>query len=199
MRIHTPASAKGNATPFALSPWLIAGFKTRRLGIRALYISGMNDRHAIRVMINERLDRRRALLSEVDLLDREVRVLEEALDKLSGSKVSTDRTDKSVVRRHRALSRVWRDALCFIASEGEAGLDDLAAWAELNQHGIRRTTLRSQMAIYTSRGWVERVASGRFRLTKDGAQKCGIAGAKEQEAPENRASDASSTEQDDER
>ena len=45
-------------------------------------------------------------------------------------------------------------------------------WSVAEGAGFQRNTLRSQMSIYTDRGWLERVGDGLYRLTDEGAAKC---------------------------
>lgn len=129
---------------------------------------------ALTAMIKERIARIGALRAEIDGINREINVLQEAVARgknASGS--STVRAPRDG-RRERALKPMWRDVLRFVASDGDVGIDDVMAWAELHGHPVKRSTVRSQMAIYADRGWVQRRSSGRYCLTDQGKIKCGL-------------------------
>lgn len=142
---------------------------------RWYYGAGMNP-DALRQMIDERAARRDKLRSQIEALELEIRVLQEAAARVTGATVPAveRRTRRSVGAevRDRALKREWASALQFIGRSGTATLDDIMSWSAAEGAGIKRNTLRSQLSIYTERGWVERVADGVYSLTPEGAAKC---------------------------
>jgi hypothetical protein len=133
---------------------------------------------ALRQMIDERTARRDKLRSQIDALELEIRVLQEAAARINGAALSMPemrpRRPARGESRDRALKAEWALALQFIGQSGTASLNDIMSWSDAEGAGIKRNTLRSQLSIYAERGWVKRVADGVYRLTDDGAAKCGF-------------------------
>ena len=133
---------------------------------------------ALRQMIAERQSRRDKLRGQLDALELELKVLNEVLVRIGSERPnSTEKRARSVSdqdSKERALKSVWAATLRHIGQLGKASLDALMAWSDLEGMGIKRNTLRSQMSIYGDRGWVERVSDGVYRLTDEGAVKCGF-------------------------
>jgi hypothetical protein len=133
---------------------------------------------ALRQMIDERIARREKLKSQLDAVELEIRVLQEAIARLGGvAAPAGDPRSRRAARgesRDRALKDIWVLALRFIGKADRASLDDIMQWSDADNIGIKRNTLRSQLSIYAERGWVERVSDGVYRLTASGAAKCGF-------------------------
>lgn len=78
-------------------------------------------------------------------------------------------------RRNRALSEGWRDVLVAIGrDEAGATLDQIHNYCRDVGLNIERQTLRSQMANYVRRGYLERPQEGVFSLTEAGNEAAGI-------------------------
>ena len=143
------------------------------------YILPVMSTDALRQMIDERTARRDKLRSQLDALDLEIRVLQEAATRIGGGMAArapeprSRRAGRGEVR-DRALKTEWALVLQFIGERGPASLNAIMDWSEAEGAGIKRNTLRSQLSIYAERGWVERVADGVYRLTADGAAKSGF-------------------------
>lgn len=133
---------------------------------------------ALRHMIDERIARREKFRAQLDALDVEIRVLQEAAARIGGAVLPTaserERRAGRGEGRERALKAEWALALQFIGQAETASLDAIMKWSDAEGAGIKRNTLRSQLSIYAERGWVERVGDGVYRLTNDGAAKCGL-------------------------
>ncbi len=143
-------------------------------------------------MVQERQTRRDKLRGQLEAVDAEIRVLQEALARMGGEQPAPTKRPKpqpsAGSTRERALNETWRDALCFIGATEPASLDAIMAWSDANNKGIKRNTLRSQTSIYVERGWLTRMSEGVFGLTAEGAAKCGFAG-----RPRNDEADAAGT------
>lgn len=111
-------------------------------------------------------------------LEVEINVLKEAQNK-----IGVEAGNKTKRKRERALQPHWNKTLLFIGRMGEAHLNDINRFItqELGME-MSPETQRSQLANYTNRGWLARVAEGVFKLTESGAQKCGYS--EKNEAPE---------------
>lgn len=120
-------------------------------------------------MIREREGRRDKLRAQADMLDAEIKVLKEALNRSQGQPSKRASTGK----RDRPLNQTWTDVLKFIGSTGETSLDQIYHYAQTKSYEIRKDTIRAQMALYVNRGWLERVTDGVFKLTEAGQEKCG--------------------------
>lgn len=68
------------------------------------------------------------------------------------------------------LSPLWRQMLEFIGRQMDrtTSLDGMIAYADGEGLSVNRNTLRSQMSIYKSRGYVENPSFGTYRLTDKG-------------------------------
>ena len=75
----------------------------------------------------------------------------------------------------RPISEQWRGILKATADiyPQAVSLDDIQVIAERLGTPTNRNTLRSQVAIYTDRGLMERVSQGHYRLTSLGAAQVG--------------------------
>lgn len=126
-------------------------------------------------MLSERERQRENLAAKLAAVDAEIRVLREAQDRMAGNAPPMPRQGVAPSGDGRALKPMWADVLCFIGSQEAATLDDIMAYIERKELPIQRNTLRSQVSIYTNRGWLERLGTAQFRLTMPGAAKCGYA------------------------
>ena len=133
---------------------------------------------ALRQMIDERSARRDKLRSQLEAIDLEIRVLQEANARIGGAPAPLGKSRSGRAprgeSRDRALKGSWTLALRFIGKAENVSLDDIMRWSDAEGIGIKRNTLRSQLSIYSERGWVERVSDGVYRLTASGAVKCGF-------------------------
>jgi hypothetical protein len=77
-------------------------------------------------------------------------------------------------RRTRALSEGWQKVLRAIGREGESDLDRIVGYCTEAGLEIERQTLRSQMANYVKRGYLDRPREGVFRLTTEGGKAAGL-------------------------
>lgn len=129
----------------------------------------MVDVHA--QMIEEREAKLEKLKAQVDVLTAEIKVLKEAQ-----SLVQTGEPPKKKKRtkRDRPLNEKWVDVLTFISVSGEASLDEIKQHVDRKGLSISNGSLRSQLAGYANKGWVERSSPGVFFLTEAGAEKIGL-------------------------
>jgi hypothetical protein len=80
------------------------------------------------------------------------------------------------VRRERGISPSWRTILERVGRNGPqpVDLDDIARFARDAGLDVSSANLRSQMASYNKRGWLERVRPGRYKLSPAGQQIVGV-------------------------
>jgi len=134
--------------------------------------------------LRQKLDEKRAALisarERVEALEIEVRAWEEAV-RLLGSHVDDswnavalrarhDNGDKPT-RRRRKLSPQWHRTLSKLFAEKgfhEWSFDEVESIASDLGFDIQRPTIRSQISIYVSRGWIERVEMGAYRFSQKG-------------------------------
>jgi hypothetical protein len=107
---------------------------------------------------------------------RQLRVLQAELDGYRAAKNSLDQM--GIGRRKldeegptRALSESWRSVLLQIGEAKNTGMsiDDIFDYQNLLGLGISRNTIRSQLSIYTSKGFLDRIAASRYQLTELGS------------------------------
>ncbi len=153
---------------------------------RARRIRDAMSNDVLSQMIEERQSRRAQHLAAAEELAVEIRALIEAREKTSQSDAfrelsavgdvapneGTSDVVRGVRKRTRPLKPVWRRILRYIGRRDKTSLDQIMRYSEQHNLGINRNTLRSQVSIYTSAGWLERVSEGVFRLTEAGAKKC---------------------------
>ncbi len=149
-------------------------------GCESPYTTSMTD--ILAEMLNERERQRDGLVAKLASLDAEIRVLREARDRMAGKPQQTVSRSAKSDSDGRALKPMWADVLRYIGSQDVATLDDIMKYVAENDLPIQRNTLRSQVSIYSGRGWLERVGSAQFRLTEAGAEKCGYVKNKESPA-----------------
>lgn len=150
--------------------------------------------HPIQQRLADKLKERAALLRRLEVLDTEIKTWEEAwalvTKPMSAAPVARHPVASDTEsKRERALQPQWADMLRMVGGQEAATLDDMEAYSDLMGYGIKRNTLRSQVSIYASHGWLDRIAQGKFRLTDLGAAKCGFV--KKDEAPSGVAAGAS--------
>lgn len=70
----------------------------------------------------------------------------------------------------RALSEHWRRVLAFIAERGEQGafIDEIEGFIQSQHLDINRNSIRSQLSLYFSRGFLARIANSRYAITRNG-------------------------------
>lgn len=134
-----------------------------------------NQSHPIFQRLSAKRHERVRLRRSLEIVEAEIRAYEDAWRLVNAPVAETAPEDANEgERRERALAPQWADMLRFIGERGKASLNDLMAYAADKEHGINRNTLRSQVSIYSERGWLDRVEVGTFRLTEAGAAKCGF-------------------------
>lgn len=108
---------------------------------------------------------------KIKLLELEARLQGYLLAKSSIDEAETSRRRSNDDGPVRPLSDSWRRVLAHIASleSNGASIDDIVTFVEKNNLQISRGSIRSQLSIYNKRGYVERVAGGRYRLSLAGA------------------------------
>jgi hypothetical protein len=137
-------------------------------------------------------------LAERDRLEREILVVnarvqtyEDVLSMLPADALerpvppSTGAAD-SDGRGRRALSTQWKSALLFLKKSSYSifTIDNLLeAVSSTSGTEIPRGNVRSQMAAYVTRGVIERVGQGHFRLTPAGEAQLGLLNA-DKDAPD---------------
>lgn len=135
------------------------------------------EHDVINDMIQEREARRSELEAQLNALDGEIRLLKEAKARQErsapGNKDDAPRKPAAdaASKRSRNLKPMWADVMREIGRRGSASVDELDVHNREQGHNIKRGTLRSQLSIYVSRGWLERNDS-EYRLTASGAEKC---------------------------
>lgn len=70
----------------------------------------------------------------------------------------------------RALSDHWRRVLAFIAEQGDRGafIDEIERFIHSQQLDINRNSIRSQLSLYFTRGFLARIANSRYAITPSG-------------------------------
>lgn len=116
--------------------------------------------------IVEKRQKRDKLLAQLNILDAEIKALEEVDKKMSGNVAAVKTT------RNRPLSNEWQDILFFIMSSGKASLDKIEEHSNSKGYGFKRNVIRSQAKIYVDKGYINRVSDGIFSITQLGAEKC---------------------------
>lgn len=122
-------------------------------------------------MIREREIKKEKLQAQLDALSAEIKALREAKRFMLLGEIP-NKSKKVNKTRERALATKWTKVLRAIGENGESALDGLI-YEIADDMGISRDSMRGQMAYYEKKGLLERVASGVYRLTEEGAVKCG--------------------------
>jgi len=121
---------------------------------------------------------REKLLKKLEVLETEIRTLNEVCDLLAmpigitaSSKNKT--TASNSRRRERGLSEKWATVLAAFPNT-TFGYNDIQALSDVLGLDISRNTTRSQMKIYIRRGLVDSIAQGVFKLTEVGKKAAGV-------------------------
>lgn len=115
--------------------------------------------------------------SRIAEINRQLRVLQAELlgyqaAKLALTEAGLGRKKSDDDNTIRPLSESWRKILLHIRESGSAGtsIDEVDNFIQKSALGINRNTVRSQLSIYNSKGYLERVAGSKYRLTALGSQ-----------------------------
>ncbi len=81
----------------------------------------------------------------------------------------------SATPRRTRMSDVWRNILTYMSANfpNSTDIDDVRKFCTVNGFDMSDDSLRSQLSVYTSRGWLERVSTGSYRPTQSGASAAG--------------------------
>lgn len=126
----------------------------------------------IRDRLTQRIQERRDQLEELDrqrlVLTAEIRAYEDALEMVpTASSASSGAND---ARKPRRSSANWNAAMAALSAEPIRAFDIDEVLAVTKEHGFEPTrgNVRSQMAAYVARNWVEREGDGIFKVTGAG-------------------------------
>ena len=135
------------------------------------------------------VDAKRQAIAEAErALDRlhiELATLEQARNAVAPLTKRRGVRQKGNGRRGRSLSEVWKKVLQAIGARGDAGAtnDEVVAFCTASGITVQRHTLRSQLANYVRRGWLDRPNEGKVRLTPAGAKIAGAPANRDKDAP----------------
>lgn len=81
----------------------------------------------------------------------------------------------------RGISEQWANLLATASMYGteEFGIDEIVRAGELDGHEMKRASVRTQAANMVTRGVLERVSPGTFRITESGMKEIGSSNPKE--------------------
>lgn len=120
--------------------------------------------------------------SRVVLLEAELRGWEDAAQAFGFNQVRAAPESEAVKpeahsgRRKRGLNARSKATLAGMAKDypKDLSFDEIEQHSERAGFPVERATLRSQMALYANMGFVERIGSGRFRITLAGAEAADV-------------------------
>jgi hypothetical protein len=124
------------------------------------------SQNIVKDAIEEKRQKRDKLLAQLNILDAEIKTLEEVYKKMSGNVTEVKAT------RNRPLSDEWQDILFFIMISGNTSLDKIEEYSNSKGYGFKRNVIRSQAKIYVDKGYIDRISDGIFSITQLGAGKC---------------------------
>lgn len=113
--------------------------------------------------------------SRIAEVKRQLRVLEAELDGYKAARATLQ--EAGIGRRKiddegplRALSDNWRKILLRIGEAGATGMsiDSVERYQNELGYGINRNTIRSQLSVYNSKGFLDRIGGGQYSLTSLG-------------------------------
>jgi hypothetical protein len=115
-------------------------------------------------------------------IEAEIRAYKDVLANLLGTPPETVVQKSDIEQRLESLrtgttriSEGWRQILTKIGARhpNPTDIDDIRSIAKSVGHELSDETIRSQLSVYTARGWLERVSTGNYRLTAEGASAVG--------------------------
>ncbi|MGE0254481.1 MAG: hypothetical protein AB7N54_18800 [Alphaproteobacteria bacterium] len=122
-----------------------------------------------------------AAQKRVETLEAELRGFEEATKVLLGADqepvVQPEPAPSSAGSdRRRGLSELWKSVIAAMSARypRDFSLSDIERLCAQYGTQTQKTTIRSQMHIYSEQGLVERTMPGRFRVTPTGAVAAGV-------------------------